>query len=65
MAPSYANLFTESFEQNLLRDYSQKTWIVTFGIVSFYLQYFLHIFVTRTHWIISFPLHRITVNPRT
>ena len=25
MAPNYANLFMDSFEQNLLRDYSQKT----------------------------------------
>ena len=25
MTPNYANLFTDNFEQNLLRDYSQKT----------------------------------------
>ena len=36
MAPNFPNLFMENFEQNLLRDYSQKNWIVTFGMVSFY-----------------------------
>ena len=25
IAPNYANLFMDNFEQNLLRDYSQKT----------------------------------------
>ena len=25
MAPNYANLFVDNFEQSLLRDYSQKT----------------------------------------
>ena len=25
MAPNYANLFMDTFEQNLLHDYSQKT----------------------------------------
>ena len=36
MAPNFPNLFMGNFEQNLLRDYSQKNWIVTFGMVSFY-----------------------------
>ena len=36
MTPNYANLFMDNFEQNLLNDYSQKNWIITFGTVSFY-----------------------------
>ena len=29
MAPNYANLFMENFEQSLLRDYSQKTGLLS------------------------------------
>ena len=36
MATNYANLFMGNFEQNSLRDYSQKTLIITFGMASFY-----------------------------
>ena len=34
MAPNYINLFMDIFEQNLLRDYFQKNWIITFGMIS-------------------------------
>ena len=64
-AANYANLFLDNFEQNLLHYYSQKLdYHVRYGFV------LLKVFssygaVTRTHWIIAFPSHRITVNPRT
>ena len=49
MAPRFANLFMDSFEQSLQRDYSQKTGLsplVWFRFID-------DIFFTR--WIISFP----------
>ena len=64
MAPNSVNLFMDNFEQNLLHDYFQKTglspvvWFVLLKIFSSYGP------VTRTHWIISFRSHRITVNPK-
>ena len=65
MTINYANLFLDNFEQNLLHYYSQKLdYHLRYGFV------LLTIFssygpVARTCWIISFPSHRITVNPRT
>ena len=65
MAPKYVNLFMDNFEQNLLRDYSKKKmdYHLWYGFV------LLTIFssygpVTRTRSIISFPSHRVTVNPK-
>ena len=65
MAPSYANLLMDNFEQNLLRDYSQNT-----GLSPWYGFVLLTIFssyeqVTKARWIIEFPSHRIKVNPKT
>ena len=34
MTPNYANLLMNNFEQNLF--ITQKNWIMTFGMVSFY-----------------------------
>ena len=65
MAPNYTNLFMDNFEQNLLRDYSQKTGLSPLVWRRFIEDIFLIGPVTRIHWIISFPSHRITVNPRT
>ena len=66
MALNYANLFLDNFEQNLLRDYSQKKleYHLWYGFVLLTI-FSSHEPITRTHWIISFPSHRITVNPRT
>ena len=62
---NYANLFTENFEQNLLRNYSQKTGLSP--LVWFHLLTIFSLYgpLTRTRWIIPFPSHRITVNPKT
>ena len=65
MAPSYANSLMDNFEQNLLRDCSQNT-----GLSPWYGFVLLTIFssygqVTKARWIIEFPSHRITVNPKT
>ena len=65
MSPNYANLFMNNFQQSLLRDYSQKTGSspsVWFGFID---DIFLVWTGNRTRWIISFPLHRITINSRT
>ena len=70
MATNYANLFLDNFEQNLMHYYSQKLdYHVRYGFVLLTI-FSLYGPVTRTHWIISFPSHRITshritVNPRT
>ena len=55
MAPNYPYLFMDNFEQNLLRDYSQKTGLsalVWFCLLTIFSSYGL---VTRTRWIIPFP----------
>ena len=58
IAPNY-------FEQNLLRDYSQKLdYHLWYGFVLLSI-FYLYGPVTRARWIISFPSHRITVNPKT
>ena len=43
VAPNCANFLIKNFEQNLLRDSFQKNWIITFDMVLFYWQYFVHI----------------------
>ena len=65
MAPNYANLFIDNFEQTycviILKKLDYHHWygFVLLTIFSSYEP------VTRTRWIISFPSHSITINPRT
>ena len=33
MTPNYANMFMDNFEQNVLREYFFKKWIIFFGMV--------------------------------
>ena len=65
MSPNYANLFMDNFQQSLLRDYSQKTGSSPSVWFRFIDDIFLIWTGNRTRWIISFPLHRITINPTT
>ena len=65
IAPHYANLFMDNFEQNLLCNHSQKTGsspLVRFRFIDDI--FFIWTGNKRTRWIISFPSHRITINPR-
>ena len=65
MAPNYANLFMNTFEQNLLRDYFQKTGLTPMVWFRFIDDIFFIWTGNKDSSIISFPSHRITLNPRT
>ena len=58
MAPNYANLFMDKFEQNLLHDYSQKTGLSPLVWFCFIDDIF---FISLD----NLASHRITVNRRT
>ena len=65
MAPNYANLFLDNFERTycviIIKELDYHLWygLVLLTVFSSYGP------VTRTRWIISFPSHRIAVNPGT